>query len=37
VYNHPGNHFRLGFARKNMAEAMTHLEEYLNENRLGPS
>jgi aspartate/methionine/tyrosine aminotransferase len=36
MYNHPGNHFRLGFARKNMPEALAHLEEYLNESRPGP-
>jgi Aspartate/tyrosine/aromatic aminotransferase len=29
MYDHPGNHFRLGFARKNMPEALTHLEEQL--------
>jgi aspartate/methionine/tyrosine aminotransferase len=29
IYGHPGNHFRLGFARKNMPEALTRLEEYL--------
>ena len=29
MYDHPGNHFRLGFARKNMPEALTQLEEYL--------
>jgi aspartate/methionine/tyrosine aminotransferase len=29
VYDHPGNHFRLGFGRKNMPTALTILEEYL--------
>ena len=29
VYGHPGNHFRIGFARKNMPEALSHFEEYL--------
>jgi len=29
MYDHPGNHFRLGFARKNMPEALAQLEEYL--------
>jgi aspartate/methionine/tyrosine aminotransferase len=29
VYNYPGNHFRIGFARKNMKEALNKLEEYL--------
>jgi aspartate/methionine/tyrosine aminotransferase len=30
IYDHPGNHFRVGFARKNMPEALERLEEYLN-------
>jgi aspartate/methionine/tyrosine aminotransferase len=29
MYDHPGNHFRLGFARKNMPEALGKLEEFL--------
>jgi aspartate/methionine/tyrosine aminotransferase len=29
VYDHPGNHFRIGFGRKNMPEALGRLEEYL--------
>ncbi len=29
VYDHPGNHFRIGFGRKNMPEALAKLEEYL--------
>jgi aspartate/methionine/tyrosine aminotransferase len=29
IYDHPGNHFRLGFARKNMPEALEKLEEFL--------
>lgn len=27
VYDHPGNHFRIGFGRKNMPEALSRLEE----------
>ena len=30
LYDHPGNHFRLGFARKNMPQALAQLEQYLN-------
>jgi aspartate/methionine/tyrosine aminotransferase len=29
VYDHPGNHFRLGFARKNMPQALAQLEQFL--------
>ena len=29
VYDHPGNHFRIGFGRKNMPEALEKLEEFL--------
>jgi aspartate/methionine/tyrosine aminotransferase len=29
MYDHPGNHFRLGFARKNMPQALAQLEQYL--------
>jgi aspartate/methionine/tyrosine aminotransferase len=29
MYDHPGNHFRLGFARKNMPQAMVKLEQFL--------
>jgi aspartate/methionine/tyrosine aminotransferase len=29
VYDHPGNNFRIGFGRKNMPEALSHLEEFL--------
>jgi aspartate/methionine/tyrosine aminotransferase len=29
MYDHPGNHFRLGFARKNMPQALARLEEFL--------
>ena len=29
VYDDPGNHFRIGFGRKNLPEAMERLEEYL--------
>ena len=32
VYDFEGNYFRIGFARKNMAEALEKLEEYLEEN-----
>jgi aspartate/methionine/tyrosine aminotransferase len=30
LYDHPGNHFRLGFARKNMPQALAQLEQFLN-------
>ncbi len=30
VYDMPGNYFRLGFGRKNMPEALTRLERYVN-------
>jgi aspartate/methionine/tyrosine aminotransferase len=29
MYDHPGNHFRLGFARKNMPQALDKLEQFL--------
>jgi aspartate/methionine/tyrosine aminotransferase len=29
MYDHPGNHFRLGFARRNMPQALAELEKYL--------
>jgi aspartate/methionine/tyrosine aminotransferase len=29
LYNHHDNHFRIGFARKNMPEALARLDEYL--------
>jgi len=29
MYDHPGNHFRIGFARRNMPEALARLEEFL--------
>jgi aspartate/methionine/tyrosine aminotransferase len=29
VYDHPGNHFRIGFGRKNMPQALERLETYL--------
>ena len=29
MYDHTGNHLRMGFARKNMPEALAHLEEFL--------
>jgi len=31
VYDHPGNHFRLGFARKNMPQALAQLEQFLDQ------
>jgi aspartate/methionine/tyrosine aminotransferase len=30
MYDHPGNHFRLGFGRKNMPQALEQLEQFLN-------
>jgi len=29
MYDHPGNHFRIGFARKNMPEALEQLDKFL--------
>jgi aspartate/methionine/tyrosine aminotransferase len=29
LYDHPGNHFRIGFGRKNLPEAVERLEEFL--------
>jgi aspartate/methionine/tyrosine aminotransferase len=29
VYGHPGNHFRLGFGRRNLPEALAHLERFI--------
>ncbi len=29
LYDHPGNHFRIGFARQNLPEALARLDEYL--------
>jgi len=29
LYGHPGNHFRIGFARRNMPAAFLKLEEFL--------
>jgi aspartate/methionine/tyrosine aminotransferase len=29
VYDYPSNHFRVGFGRKNMPEALSKLEEFL--------
>jgi aspartate/methionine/tyrosine aminotransferase len=29
MYDHPGNHFRVGFARKNMPQALARLDEFL--------
>ena len=31
MYDHPGNHFRLGFARRNMPQALAQLEQFLDE------
>lgn len=30
AYEHPGNHFRVGFARQNMPELLARLDEFLN-------
>lgn len=30
VYDHPGNHFRIGFGRANMPEALARLEDFIN-------
>ena len=32
VYNYSGKNFRIGFGRKNMPEALSKFEEYINEN-----
>jgi len=32
MYDHPGNHFRVGFARQNMPSALTQLEQFLDQN-----
>jgi aspartate/methionine/tyrosine aminotransferase len=38
MYDDPGNHFRIGFGRRNMPEAIAHMEEFLNRHiRLGNS
>jgi aspartate/methionine/tyrosine aminotransferase len=29
MYDHPGNHFRVGFARKNMPQSLEQLQQYL--------
>ena len=31
MYDHPGNHFRLGFARRNLPQALEQLEQYLDQ------
>jgi aspartate/methionine/tyrosine aminotransferase len=31
MYDHPGNHFRLGFARKNLPQALAQLERFLDD------
>ncbi len=36
VYDHPGNHFRLGFARRNLSEALARLDRFCDA-RLGPA
>jgi hypothetical protein len=28
IYEHPGNHFRVGFGRRNMPEALGRLERF---------
>ncbi len=35
VYDHPGNHFRIGFGRANMPQALVRLEEFLTEDPPG--
>jgi aspartate/methionine/tyrosine aminotransferase len=34
MYDHPGDHFRLGFARKNMPVGLDRLEEFLDERKI---
>lgn len=34
MYDHPGSHFRLGFARQNMPEALARLEQFLSSNAI---
>jgi aspartate/methionine/tyrosine aminotransferase len=34
MYDHPGNHFRVGFARKNMPPALTQLEQFLDQHTI---
>ncbi len=36
LYDAPGNHFRIGFGRKNFPDALVHLEEFLGEEKLPP-
>lgn len=31
LYDHPGNHFRIGYGRRNMPAALARLEEFLND------
>jgi len=31
LYDHPGNHFRIGFARRNMPDSLAQLEKFLTE------
>ncbi len=33
VYDHPGNHFRIGFGRKNMPEALSRLEDFVDKKK----
>jgi aspartate/methionine/tyrosine aminotransferase len=35
MYEHDGNHFRVGFGRKNLPEAVVRLEEFLHRHRFG--
>ena len=37
VYEHPGNHFRIGFGRQNMPEALEKLEEFISSDKLRKS
>jgi aspartate/methionine/tyrosine aminotransferase len=37
MYDHPGNHFRLGFARKNLPQALAQLEQFLEAHKINRS
>ncbi len=34
LYDDPGNHFRIGFGRKDFPDALAHLEEFLSNGKL---
>ena len=36
IYGHPGNHFRLGFGRRNLPEALGRLDRFARETLPGP-